>query len=308
LERRLGQAGKTDSAPTLWLTAVVHLRYGLLWSWRLGKGVASEQLHLIHLLATLPARSLLVTDAGYIGYELLVAMTTAQVRYLIRLSSRATLFTEDRQPLHRWRQGLVWYWPKWAQDENLPPLRARLLRVAGKKADVWLLTDVPDSKGLSHATASQLYRWRWRNEGLFRTYKRTISGVRFRSRTVAQVHREAEASLLAVQVLLAHAAWELRDHGEPEQMRVSARRVLVLIRQDMVRQIGVHLGPRQRQTYATRLQRAIDRERVRRSAKACRSWPRRKPHKPPKPPKIRRMTKELKARADKMFQTAWMQN
>jgi hypothetical protein len=308
LERRLGQAGKADSAPSLWLTAIVHLRYGLLWSWRLGKGTASEQLHLIYLLATLPARSLLVTDAGYIGYELLVAMAAAQVRYLIRMSSRATLLTEERKPLHRWRQGLVWYWPKWAQDENLPPLQARLLRVAGKKADVWLLTDVLDSKELPHALASQLYRWRWRNEGLFRTYKRTISGVKFRSRGVAQVHREAEGSLLAVQILLAHAAWELRDGGDPETMRVSARRVLVLIRQDLVLQIGVHLGPKQRQTYVARLQRAIERARVRRSPKACRSWPRRKPHKPPKPPQIRRMTKELKARADKMFKAACNQN
>lgn len=308
LEQRMGEAGKKDAAPTLWLTAIVHLRYGLLWSWRLGKGTASEQLHLIQLLATLPTRALLVTDAGYTGYELLVAMATAKVRYLIRMSSRTELYTEERQPLAKWRQGLVWYWPKWARHDNLPPLRARLLRITGKNADVWLLTDVLDSKELSHATAAQLYRWRWRNEGLFRTYKRTISGVKFRSRTLAQVHREAEGSLLAVQILLAHAVWELRDHGEPEEMRVSARRVLVLIRQDIVMQIGVHLGPRQRQTYAVRLQCAIERERVRCSAKACRIWPRRKPHTPPKPPKIRRMTKELKDRADKMFQTAWKQN
>lgn len=307
LEQHLGQAGKQDAAPTLWLTAIVHLRYGLLWSWRLGKGTASEQLHLIYLLATLPARSLLVTDAGYIGYELFVAMTTAGVRYLIRMSSRATLYTEEHQPLTKWRQGLVWYWPKWAQDEKLPPIRARLLRVAGKNADVWLLTDVLESKELSHATAAQLYRWRWRNEGLFRTYKRTISGVKFRARTVAQVHREAEGSLLATQILLAHAAWELRHHGEPEEMHVSARQVLVLIRQDIVMQIGMYLGPRQKQTYAARLARAVQRERQRRSPKACRNWPRRKPHKPPKPPKLRRMSKKLKERADKMFRASGKQ-
>ena len=143
---------------------------------------------------------------------------------------------------------------------------------------------------------------------MFRTYKRTISGVKFRARTVAQVHREAEGSLLAVQILLAHAVWELRDHGEPEEMQVSARQVLVLIRQDMVMQVGMYLGPRQRQTYLLRLQRALRRERTRRSPKACRTWPRRKPHKPPKPPKIHRMTKELKARADKMFRESWNQN
>ena len=91
-------------------------------------------------------------------------------------------------------------------------------------------------------------------------------------------------------------------------MHVSARQVLVLIRQDIVMQIGMHSGPRQRQTYAARLERAIGRERIRRSPKACRTWPRRKPHKPPKPPKIRRMSKELKERADKMFRTSWMQD
>jgi hypothetical protein len=187
-------------------------------------------------------------------------------------------------------------------------LRARLLRITGKKADVWLLTDVLDAKELSHPTASQFYRWRWRNEGLFRSYKRTISGVKFRSRTVAQVHREAEGSLLAVQMLLAHAAWELRDYGEPENMRVSTRRVLILIRQDIIMTVGVHLGPRQRHTYVERLQRAIERERVRSSAKACRVWPRRKPHKAPKPPKIRRMSKRLKDRADKMFRESWKQD
>jgi hypothetical protein len=32
LEARLGQAGKDQAAPTLWVTALVHLRLGLLWA------------------------------------------------------------------------------------------------------------------------------------------------------------------------------------------------------------------------------------------------------------------------------------
>jgi hypothetical protein len=297
LEQRLGRAGKTDAAPTLWITAVVHLRYGLLWSWRLGKGIASEQRHLIELLVTLPARALLITDAGYAGYELLAALAGAGVHYLIRLGSRTQLYAEDLQPLQRWRQGVVWYWPKWARDAELPPIRARLLRVRGKKADVWLLTSVFEARQLSVPLAAQLYRWRWRNEGLFRTYKRTISGVKFAGRTVASVHREAEGSLLAVQLLLAHASWELRHSGEPEQWQVSPRQVLLQIRQDMSIWIGRHLGPRQIKTYRQRLEAARRRERPRRSSKVARVWPRRKPHKPPKPPKIRRITKKLRALA-----------
>src|SRR5262249_29870036 len=40
LEGRLHPAGKKDAAPTVWVTAVVHLGTGLLWSWRLGLGDA----------------------------------------------------------------------------------------------------------------------------------------------------------------------------------------------------------------------------------------------------------------------------
>ena len=43
LEARLGPAGKDDAAPTLWVTAFVHLATGLLWSWQLGPGTADEQ-------------------------------------------------------------------------------------------------------------------------------------------------------------------------------------------------------------------------------------------------------------------------
>src|SRR5204863_5451734 len=53
LEARLRQAGKNDSAPTVWVTAFVHLATGLLWSWQLGPGTADERVHLRRLLATL---------------------------------------------------------------------------------------------------------------------------------------------------------------------------------------------------------------------------------------------------------------
>src|SRR5207247_5361335 len=69
LEQRLGEAGKKGSAPTIWVTALVHLRLGLPWAWRWGKGTASERSHLLHLLPWLPAAALLVADAGYFGFH-----------------------------------------------------------------------------------------------------------------------------------------------------------------------------------------------------------------------------------------------
>ena len=60
---------------------------------------------------------------------------------------------------------------------------------------MWLLTNVSASQ-MSVARAALFYRLRWENEGLFRTYKRTLSKVHLVGRTVRWVHREAYVSLL----------------------------------------------------------------------------------------------------------------
>ena len=166
LQARLGEAGKPGSAPSVYLSTLVLLPCAMLWAWQLGKGTASELDHLGRMLPTLPDRSLIVADAFYMGYDLFRSITQKPVSasFLVRLSSRAYLYTDESLPLERFREGLVWYWPGKARDAGLPPLRLRLLRVRGKKVDVWLLTNVLDRKELSHKLARQIYRWRWRNE------------------------------------------------------------------------------------------------------------------------------------------------
>jgi hypothetical protein len=64
LEARLRVAGNADSAPTIWVTAFVHLGLGLLWSWRLGLGTADELLHLRQMLGTLSPQALIIADAA----------------------------------------------------------------------------------------------------------------------------------------------------------------------------------------------------------------------------------------------------
>jgi hypothetical protein len=302
LEARLGQAGKDDAAPTLWLTALVLLPAGLLWAWRLGPGTASEQAHALCLLPALPPQALFVADAGYLSYALFAALERARVPFLIRLSSRAYLYTERPVRLERFRQGVVDYWPRWAQERGLPPIRARLVRVRGKKADVWLLTNVLDRRRLGRRPAGQFYRWRWGNEGLFRTYKRTLGKVKWRSRTVRLVHREAEVSLLAVLLLLAQAA-AVRGRGQAAVLALeSPREVLLRIRGAVTLTLGAALGPRQRRAYQERLAQARCAARARESAKARRAWPRRKEHKPPKPPQLRVMPATVKALRAKVLE------
>ena len=260
LERRLGEAGKADSAPSIWLTAIVHLATGVPWAWRFGKGTASERDHLKHLLGTLPAMALIVCDAGYIGFDLCRRIMAAGADFLIRMSSTVTLYTEEKTPLRGYREGIVYYWPDAAQKRGDPPLRLRLLRVVGQRKagtdayDVWMLTSVLSKRRLPLSRASQWYRWRWENEGYFRTYKRTLSMVKLTSRTVSLVHREAEGSMLAAQLLLAATAMELLSTRQGDA-KASPRQALREFRREFR-----YLVPfRRRESLGRRLSRAVRR-------------------------------------------------
>jgi hypothetical protein len=303
LEERLPSSSTDDAPPQVWVTALVHLALGVLWSWRLGKGTANEREHLRQLLATLPRGALLVADAGYVGYELLQALLTARLSFLIRLTSRAPLYVSDKSTLKGYCEGLVYYWPQTAQKKALPPIPVRILRIRGKKVDVWLITNVLEEKRLPKKTASKFYRWRWRNEGLFRTYKCTLGKVKLLSRTVALVHRELEGSLLAVQLLLAQGAVALHQASE-KVVLPSPRKILLEIRAEIRNATGMYLGPRQRQTYWRRLQQARGDARRHRHNKVRRPWPSREPHRPPAAPKILKMGTDLKDLMEKTLRSA----
>lgn len=168
LEKRLGCCSKRRSAPMLYLTSLVLLPAGVLWSWRVGPGTASEHAQLREILPTLPRRALLVADACYLGYDLFAAIRKAPADFLVRVSSRAYLYRQpgDRRPVKRYREGWVYYWPGPARKQGHAPLLLRLIRVPAKKGrDVWLLTSVRDGTRLTHRQAAQIYRWRWQIEG-----------------------------------------------------------------------------------------------------------------------------------------------
>jgi hypothetical protein len=304
LEQRLGKSNKDHAAPTVWVTALVHLRSGVLWAWRVGKGTASEQAHLLELLCSLPPNSLIVTDAAYQGYELTQEILATGASFLVRVSSKVWLYTESHQPLENFLEGVVYYWPQERQQRREPPLRLRLIRIRSPKCkhDVWLLTNVLSSQRLSVEMAGQFYRWRWENEGLFRTYKQTLNKVKLVSRTVRLVHRELEGSLLAVQLMLAQAAVKLHPCTSvwDEPVMASPRQVLLEIR----REIRDASPSRRRPAFAQRLARATRERRQRTSSKAVREWPRRKPHKPPGPPQLHTLTDEQKVLRDQLLDAA----
>ena len=296
LERFLCGANPKKSAPSIWLTSVVHLRLGVPWCWWWGKGNANERWHLQKMLPLLPAMTLLVADAGYIGYELM-SQLNPQVAFLIRGCSKAPLYTAGRVKLDAFHEGECLYWPQDVQRRGEPPLPVRVLHVRKKKRgkaksqEVWLLTNVLDAKRLTLEQASKFYRWRWENEGLFRTYKRTLKKMKLESRTMALLHREAEGSMLALQILLAQGAMAMpRRSGQPEA-QASPRKVLLEVR----REILTAIGNRRQQNFRQRLSTAQRDTRQRTTAKERRVWPTRVPHKSLKPPRFLKLTKEQEA-------------
>ncbi len=297
---RLGKAGKDACSPSLWVTAVVHLTTGVPWSWWLGKGNASERDHLERLLPSLPKKALVVTDAGYDGYDLAVAILNSGASFLIRMSSKSHLFVDESTDPTRFSQGTVRYWPGRARRAKRPPLELRLIRVLGRgrgkdpkrAVDVWLLTDVPAGQ-MSITQAASFYRLRWENEGLFRSYKRTLKKVHLAGRTVRSVHREAYGSLLACQLLLAQGAWALQGARDQASavLPCSPRQLLVEVRKEL----QAAMKPDRRESYRDRLARCERERRQRTSQKQKRLWPQRTPHKPPKPPRLLTMDDKQKA-------------
>jgi len=309
LEKRLGtsckqkDSGEKNSAPMIWNTSIVHLTLGIPWCWRWGKGKkASERKHLIRMIPLLPRLALIVTDAGYVGYDVIRTLLENKVFFLMRMSSQATFYTESQEPAERFREGIAYYWPNNHRKQGNPPLRGRLICVRSKKrkVDVWLFTNVEDSNRLPVKLASKLYRLRWESEGFFRTYKRTMKKVKLMSRTVRLIHREAEASMIATQLLLCQGALAMPAPSSRESIPVmcSPRKVLLEIRRDITGQ-----KPKGK-SFGERLAKAQRERRNRKTAKEKRKWPRRKTHKPPKPPIFLRMTSELKAEIEQYLHAA----
>jgi hypothetical protein len=308
LEEDLGRASKAGSAPMLWITALVSLRTGVLWSWRLGTARASERQHLRDLLEDLPraprAPVLLVCDAGYVGYELIRDLLGQGRSFLIRLSSQAKLYSDEGVAVATFREGLFWYWTDEAERAKQPPLRVRVIRVVSpkRKHDVWLVTDVLESGRLSAESAGRLYRMRWESECFFKTYKRVVKDICLVSETTAMVVREAEGSLLACQLLLAQGALALKEGGARagrDADKCSAAGVLREIR----REFEAVAKPLPKTSFRVRLQGTGRDRRPRSSAKVRKEHPRRKKHQMPRPPRLAVLSAEQRERIEELCLT-----
>jgi hypothetical protein len=290
LEQHFGTAG-TGDFPHMWVTSIVHLPTGVPWSWRFGRSDASERHQFCALVPTLPERSLLMADAGFVGYDVWETLLKHDRHFVIRLGSNVQLYADYKVETD-FEEGLVYLWP--ISQPKKKPLQLRLVRLPAHgncKHDVWLATNT-DQKELSRETISKMFRLRWQHEVFYRTYKCTLNKTKLSSRTTKQVIREVEMAMLAVQLFLAQAAWAV---GRKDATRTASPAEAVRLLHREWRYLLKHGQLQQR--YLERLANARREHRPKRtSAKNYRDWPRKRQHKAPGRPRIDVYPEELKAR------------
>ena len=294
-ERTFSRAGRQRSGPQLWATLLTHLPTGAIWNWRQGPGTACERQHLRDMLDTLPQRSLLVADAGFVGFELLVELATRRQAFLIRCGGNVSLRTlqgclGEEVSVERAGQR-VYLWPGRAQQQGRPALALRLIVLQGKDQPVCLLTNVLSTQELPKRQAAEFYRLRWGVEVTHRHLKQTLERRKLRSGQPANGLMELAANVLALAVLLLHALTVLGVRiGQ-----VSVAAALRVLRK-AVEGLTWHvlwLG------CVSALALAVRDGYARQGPKTRRRWPSKKRDTPPRPPEVRTFTqKELRKLLD----------
>jgi hypothetical protein len=277
-EDGLGCAGREKSGPQVFLTTLWHMGLGLPWDFRVGPGTDSERRHLEQMLGDLPQDSLIVADAGFVGYELCQRVLSAGQSFLLRVGGNITLLTELGWEYEA-HDGLVYLWPLAHRD--LPPLVLRLIVLRRGKQAIYLLTNVLDPKRLSDEDAGVLYEMRWGIEVFYRSYKQTLSRRRLLSRTPATCLAECSWTMLGLWLLsLLTVTRIVARKLDPLSWSVALARNAV--RRAMRASLRGGQGRLLRDLAA-----AVKDAYPRRGSKAARDYPRKKREKPPGPPKIK---------------------
>jgi hypothetical protein len=291
-EADLGCAGRDKTAPQVFLTVLWHMGLGLPWDYRVGPGTASERSHMRQMVADLPPRSLVVADAGFVGYALCLRLLRHGQDFLLRVGGNITLLTGLGYHLEE-RDGLVYLWPQ--KHRRGRPLVLRLIALRHGKQDVFLLTNVLDPAQLGDAEAAEFFGLRWGEEVFYRSYKQTLQRRRLLSRTAATGVIEAQWVLLGLWLLGLLTVSRLVPEGvDPLAFSVAKARDAV---RHALRDTRPRRGPR---SLEAALRAATKDTYRRRGSKAARNYPRKKREKPPSPPRIQSATEAEVRKARKL--------
>ena len=267
----LGFAGKDKCGPQMMMLLLVHLGAMLPWGWAIGGVRVSERELLRGAMGDLPQGTLLVADAGFVGFDLLSELRGRGISFLIRVG-RGVHLLKELGDYRREGKSVVYLWPHTMHKR--PPLVLRLIRVG----TVFLITDVTDPRELSKSTASELYRRRWGLEVAFRSLKQTLQRRKVRSCTPIHAKAELAWAVVGLWMLALLGVRAIRSAGQIPR-RHSAALTLAAIRHAMHADRGTRV-------LHQRLRRCVIDNAKRRASKKAYRWPHKKNPAPPGPPSI----------------------
>lgn len=271
--------GKQGSGPQMWLTTLWHMGTGLPWNWRIGPADSSERGHWLEMLCSLPLNSLIVADAGFVGYGYAKEVIDSGRDLLLRVGSNVRLL--KNLGCVRERNGYVYLWPAKAAKQKLPPLVLRLVVVHNGKHPVYLITSVLDENILSNEQIAKLYSRRWGIELFYRNLKQTFGRRKLRSGCAENARVELEWSLAGLWAMGLYAQMEMQKAGISPK-RISVARVLFAFRQTL----RYYRDPLERKCSLRDMLRCAMIDDYRRKCKTSRNYPRQKQETPPGPPKM----------------------
>ena len=270
--------------PLMWVTTLWHVTTGLAWNWRLGPSDSSERAHLCEMLSSLPENSLIIGDAGFVGYDFLKSILDAGQNLLARVGANVRLLRklgvvdESSQT--------VYLWPEGARRKQQPPLVLRLIVLHDGRQPVYLVTNVLSRRQLSESQVADLYRRRWGIELFYRHLKQTFGRAKLRSHNAENAEVEMHWSLLGLSVMVLNGVSELQQADiAPSRLSVSA--LLKAFRSTMTH---YRLDPDRGESLRARLRAAVI-DSYQRTHKASRSYPRKHTETPAGAPLITIATK-----------------
>lgn len=279
-QRAFGSAAREKSAPQLVLTSLWHLSVHCWCDGRIASATVGERTLLRQMLNDLPPRTLLVGDAGLIGYDLCLDLMMRGVSFLFRVGANVSLLT-DLGGYHV-TGNTVYLWPHSCHSQ--PPMMLRLIMVGTGKRKVYLVTDVLSPCSLSKRQAAFFYRCRWGVETAYRSMKQTLDRHTLRSRSSDLALWELFGAWMGAWAL---SLISLKARGRRAWKRVwSVAQSARIIRAALNR--SHHRGP----SLIQRLQAQIITPSKRRK-KTRQVWPRKKHEPPCGAPNITRATNAL---------------
>ena len=287
-QKRFPLASRGKSPPQLTLTSLWHLGVHCWYDGRVGPARTSERAMLRDMLDDLPERTLLVGDAGFVGYDLCAELLRRGVGFLLRVGRNVHLLT--RLGLTREGPGTVYLWPQ--SRRGRPPLRLRLLVVGSGKRRVYLVTGVLSRRQLSHTLAADFYRRRWGVETAYRAVKQTLARRKLLSRAADLAQWELVGLFLAAWTL---SVVSLFARGIKMQTRPwSPAQTIGTLRR------ALHCAHRRGPSVRRRLARAVVEPAPPDRKKTRQRWPRQKTEPPCGAPTIKQASRTLILKAQQL--------